>query len=72
MTYIVDRIEEGIAVLEDDDLGRREVPLKLLPPDIEEGSVLRLMEDGSFALDKEETNRRRKRLFNLQQNLFKK
>ena len=72
MTYIVDRIEEGIAVLEDNNLNRREVPEKLLPPGTEDGSVLRLMEDGSFALDKEETNRRRKRLFNLQQNLFKK
>lgn len=72
MTYIVDRIEEGIAVLEDDNLNRREVPEKLLPPGTEDGSVLRLKEDGSFALDKEETDRRRKRLFNLQQNLFKK
>lgn len=72
MTYIVDRIEDGIAVLEDDNLNRREVPEKLLPLGTEEGSVLKLKEDGTFALDEEETDRRRKRLFNLQQNLFKK
>lgn len=72
MTYIVDRIENGIAVLEDDNLNRREVPAKLLPPDTEEGSVLNSNTDGTFILNKEETDRRRKRLFNLQQNLFKK
>lgn len=72
MTYIVDRIEDGIAVLEDDNLNRREVPEKLLPPDTEEGSVLNSNTDGTFILNKEETDRRRKRLFNLQQNLFKK
>ena len=58
--YVIDRIEEGIAVLVRDSGEKMEVPLSSLPSGAHEGSCLRPCERG-FALDEgEETTRKRR------------
>ena len=58
--YVIDRIEEGIAVLVRDSGEKMEVPLSDLPSGAHEGSCLRPCERG-FALDEgEETTRKRR------------
>ncbi len=63
-SYSVDRIENGIAVLEDPDNGNPEieVPLSALPEGLEEGDVIAFDPDqGNWAEDREEKERRLKR-----------
>lgn len=67
MKYIVDRIVNGIAVLETEG-SFVEVEITLLPVDVKEGSVLR-KENGCFFVDSDSEAERRKRLFLLQQKL---
>lgn len=69
MKYSIDRIEGGFAVLIDENENSISVPVSSLPKEAGEGSVLDKTEDG-FSLDSEETKRRKKRLFDLQNNLF--
>lgn len=68
-----DRIEENFAVCQ--DLYTENIiniPLKLLPKNIKEGDILSTKTDGSFFVDKEETNKRRKKIIDLQNRIFKK
>ena len=51
--YVIDRIEEGIAVLVGDSGEKAEIPLSGLPSGAHEGSCLRSCEHG-FALDEGE------------------
>lgn len=62
----VDRIEDGVAVLEYPGREMHEVPASELPEGAAEGSVLTLEEDGGLALSPEETRRRRE----INRNLF--
>lgn len=66
----VDRIENEIAVCEKNNRDRMEIPLKNLPEDVREGSVLILKNNGNFELDYETEAARRKELFELQNSLF--
>ena len=59
--YVIDRIEEGIAVLMCDSGGKMEIPLSDLPSGAHEGSCLRPCERG-FALDEEEEAARKRRI----------
>lgn len=59
--YVIDRIEEGIAVLVSDSGEKMEVPLSCLPSGAHEGSCLRPCERG-FALDEEEEAARKRRI----------
>lgn len=61
MIYVIDRIEEGIAVLVSDSGEKMEVPLSGLPSGTHEGSCLRPCERG-FALDEEEEAARKRRI----------
>ena len=61
MIYIIDRIEEGVAVLVSDSGEKMEVPLSGLPSGAHEGSCLRSCERG-FALDEEEEAARKRRI----------
>lgn len=61
MIYIIDRIEEGVAVLVSDSGEKMEVPLSGLPSGAHEGSCLRPCERG-FALDEEEEAARKRRI----------
>ncbi|MCH5190791.1 MAG: DUF3006 domain-containing protein [Oscillospiraceae bacterium] len=68
--YSVSRIEDGIAVLECPDKIFREFSLDLLPLDAVEGNVLIKDENGQFVLDRDEEQRRKRRLLDLQNKIF--
>ena len=70
MTYIVERIEEGLAVLQDQQEAERIVPLADLPP-IKTGDVL-LFENGAYTVKESETAARKSRILDLQNRLRKK
>lgn len=59
--WSVDRIEEGVAVLEDQQRRQLSLPAERLPPGTREGDCLRRRDTGDFALDSEETARRKAR-----------
>ncbi len=65
MNWIIDRIENNIAVCEFDTGKTIDVPLSALPDGIKEGDVI------SLSIDKEETNNRKEKINNLMNNLFK-
>lgn len=61
MIYVIDRIEEDVAVLVSDSGEKAEVPLSGLPAGAHEGSCLRPCERG-FALDEGEEAKRKRRI----------
>lgn len=65
---ITDRITEEIAVIEDGDR-RFEVPRKTLANDVKEGDVV-VLRDGLYIKDEASTNERRKKIIELQNNLW--
>lgn len=65
---IVDRIEDGIAVI-DGDGGRTEVPAEKLAPDVREGDIV-ILQNGIYAADKAATEKRRREITELQNNLW--
>ena len=58
--YVIDRIEEGIAVLVCDSGEKMEVPLSSLPSGAHEGSCLRPCECGFAPDEREEATRKRR------------
>ena len=64
MTWIIDRIENNIAVCEVDDF-TIDIPLAALPDDISEGDVIRV------SIDKLQTENRKKNIDKLMNSLFK-
>lgn len=68
-SFIVEKIENGIAVLEKNG-EMIEVSASLLPKGAKEGDILRL-EGSQYIADTEATAARRKELFAKQQSLFK-
>jgi len=69
MRYIIDRFEDGLAVLEKEDGALEHIPMQELPEDVREGSVL-LCENGAWILDPQAEAERRARLFERQEGLF--
>lgn len=67
--FVVDRIEENVAVLECENGEFANFDLKALPKNIKEGDVLNF-ENGSCFLDKDETERRNQKIRNLMNSLF--
>jgi hypothetical protein len=65
MKWTVDRIENDIAVCEDENLAFVNVKLSSLPQGTKEGSVLQI------TLDNSEENNRKERIDNLMNSLFK-
>ena len=65
---IIDRITEGIAVIEDGE-NRFEVPRKLLSENIREGDVVVLQND-IYIKDENGTEERRKKIIEMQNNLW--
>ena len=54
--YTVDRIEEDIAVLYDDDENKSDIPVSGLPEGLKEGDILRFDEENeTYVIDKERT-----------------
>ena len=68
--YAIDRIEENYAVCEKDGETMVNISRALLPDGAGEGNVLRRLPDGSFELDREEEERRRKAALELMDGLF--
>lgn len=68
--WIVDRIENNIAVLEAKDKTHLDVPLSLFPDTVKEGDVVILREDGTYKTDKEKTKARKAKLFEMQKKIF--
>ena len=71
MKYSVERIEENVALCED-DLGKT-VKLRLdeLPENIREGDIIVRTENG-YTIDSDETSLRRKKMAEMQKKLFNK
>lgn len=69
MKYSVDRIEGGFVILIDESGNRITVPENLLPDNAKPGSML-IRENDRYFFDRIKTERRKKRLFNLQNSLF--
>ena len=61
MKYIIDRLEEGIAVCENELKKLISIPKDLLPDGLKEGDVLEEQE-GRFLRDEQGTEARRKEL----------
>ena len=71
--YTVDRIEEGIAVLFDDDENKTEISLEGLPEGVKEGDILSFdPENDAYAIEKEKTAQKKADLSERLSNLFKK
>ena len=70
MKLTVDRITEGIAVLEKEDMSHIEVSLNLLPGGVKEGSVL-CFDGETYRLDTEAENAAREIIINKQRSIFK-
>lgn len=71
MRLTVDRIVEGIAVLEKDDLSHTEVSVYLLPDGTKEGSVL-AFDGNTYTLDADAEAEARARIINKQRSIFRK
>ena len=71
MKYSIDRIEEKIAICEDDNGNILKLTLDELPQNIHEGDIIERTENG-FVIDTGETQIRRKKMTELQRNIFKK
>ena len=56
---IVDRFEGGFALCEDESCKIQSIPRALLPKDLREGDCLRPLGEEDYAIDREETRRRR-------------
>ena len=69
MKYIIDRIENGFAVCETEEMKIVNIPLDILPEELKEGSVL-LFEEGKYVLLAEEEKERRDRILSLQDDIF--
>lgn len=69
MKYIIDRLEEGLAICETELRKRISVPVSHLPKGSKEGDVLR-EEEGRFSLDSEETDKRRREMKKKLMDLF--
>lgn len=68
--YAIDRVEGEYAVCEKDGETMVNISRALLPDGSGEGSVLRRLPNGSFVLDREEEERRRKAAIELTDGLF--
>lgn len=69
MKYSIDRIEENIAICEDDDGNVLKLNVDELPQEIREGDIIEKTENG-FVIDADETQLRRKKMAELQRNIF--
>lgn len=67
---VIDRIEDNIAVCEDDARKRIEIAKEKLPQNAKEGCVLEISDSGEIVLDDEETEIKRNRLLKKQQSVF--
>ncbi|MED3201881.1 DUF3006 domain-containing protein [Bacillus toyonensis] len=65
---IIDRFEEALAVIEINNI-TIDVPRSKLPSNVKEGDVL-IIENDTYTIDKNETDKRRREIQNLMDKLF--
>lgn len=58
MKYIIDRIEQNIAICEDDNKKQIEIEVTKLPSNIKEGDIIK-QEKGKYIIDEENTEKKR-------------
>ncbi len=68
MTYVVDRIEGEVAVLQDEKEKLHIIPLKDLPSPLHRGDVIH-GQKGAYTVDAEQTKKRRSQIQQLQERL---
>lgn len=71
MQWIVERITEGIVILEQPDLTHIHCPLSEFSTPVHEGDVL-ILENGVYCVDEVATRERKERLRRMTRNLFNK
>lgn len=69
MNAVIDRIEEDLAVCQDDEKAMFTIPAALLPEGAKEGDSIRL-EGETWVLDPDETQSRRERIRRKMESLF--
>ena len=69
-TFIVDRLENDLVILERDNKTFLQVPLTVFVSPVSEGSVVLVDADGNYYVDKAKTAARKAKLFQLQKNIF--
>jgi len=69
-TYIIDRFEDDIAVIECEDKTAKNISCSLLPKGAKPGDVIREDNSGVLSIDIKETNERKKRIKKLMDSLF--
>lgn len=69
MRYIIDRLEEGLAICENEQKETVHIPMDSLPPEVKEGDVINEL-DGAFSRDEEETQKRRREMKKKLMDLF--
>lgn len=67
--YIIDRIEDGIATLENEEGHAEEYPAESMPKGAKEGDCLVFSDEG-FVRDEDATKARRERILELRRSLF--
>lgn len=67
--FTVDRIEEGFAVCECEDLSHISVPVENFPFEIKEGIMIRLLSDGTYERAEDEEAQMREKIIALQNRL---
>lgn len=68
-TYIIDRLEDGFAVCEDEAKEQLLISMEQLPENVKEGDVLQ-KEDGYFSVNQDETDAKRTRMRRKLMDLF--
>lgn len=68
--FIVDRVENNIAVLECPDGKFLNVEVDSLPFKVREGNVLLKKSDGTFTLSNDEEKKRKTQAYSLQEKIF--
>ena len=69
MKYIIDRLEEGLAICENEQKEMVPIPLAHLPIAIKEGDLINEAE-GIYSIDREGTEQRRRNMRNKLMGLF--
>lgn len=68
--FVVDRVENNIAVLECPDGKFLNVEINSLPFKVKEGNVLLKKPDGTFTLSNDEEKKRKSKAYSLQEKIF--
>lgn len=70
MKVIIDRFEGDYAICEKEDQTMIDLERKKIPKNTKSGDALRVNEDGSISLDEKETDKRKKRIETLMEDMW--